>query len=105
MQRFICCNNDEAWRLSPAFDLVPNIGFNQEHVLRIGIDSSPVNLMTLLAEAKHFGIKQRRHALDVVIEIHEVVSKWDAVFTECGVPDKDAVSIDKDIIQRLKRLK
>ncbi len=49
--------------------------------------------------------KQRQHALDVVIEIHEVVSKWDAVFTECGVPDKDAESIGKDIIQRLKRLK
>jgi len=23
-------HNDEGWRLSPAFDLVPNIGFNRE---------------------------------------------------------------------------
>lgn len=37
------------------------------------------------------------------IEIHEVVSEWDAVFTVCGVPEKDVESIGKDIIQRLKK--
>jgi hypothetical protein len=32
-----------------------------------------------------------------------VVSKWDAVFTVCGMPDKDVESIGRDIIQRLKK--
>ncbi|MDP2645517.1 MAG: type II toxin-antitoxin system HipA family toxin, partial [Desulfobacterales bacterium] len=89
LKNFLMLHDEEGWRLSPAFDLVPNIGFNQEHVLRIGMDNRPADLATLLAEAKHFGIKRSQRALDVVMEIYEVVSKWDAVFTGCGVPDKD----------------
>ena len=104
LKNFLMLHNDEGWRLSPAFDLVPNIGFNQEHVLRIGIDNRPADLETLLAEAKHFGIKRRQQALDVIIEIYDVVAEWDAVFTVCGVPDKDVESIGKDIIQRLKKV-
>ena len=68
-----------AWRLSPAFDLVPNIGFNREHVLLIGLDNRPPDIDTLLAEAKYFGIKRRQQAVDVVGEVH-------GVFILCPLP-------------------
>lgn len=104
LKNFLMLHNDEGRRLSPAFDLIPNIGFNQEHVLRIGLNNRPPNLETLLTEAKHFGIKRRKQALDAVVEIYEVVSEWDAVFSISGVPGKDAESIGKDIIQRLNKI-
>jgi len=50
LKNFLMLHNDEGWRLSPAFDLVPNIGFNREHVLRIGLDNRPPDLETLLQE-------------------------------------------------------
>jgi len=66
-------HKNEDWRLSPAFDLVPNVGFNREHVLRIGYDNRPPDLETLLQEARHFGLKRREQILKVIMEVHEVV--------------------------------
>ena len=102
LKNFIMLHNDTGWRLSPAFDLIPNIGFNQEHVLRIGLDTRPPNAETLLVEAKHFGIKRRQQAVEVIEEIHETVSNWRKVFSNCNVPEKDAESMGKDIDRRLK---
>jgi serine/threonine-protein kinase HipA len=102
LKNFIMLHNDTGWRLSPAFDLIPNIAFNQEHVLRIGLDTRPPNAETLLVEAKHFGIKRRQQAMEVIEEIHEIVSKWPKVFSDCNVPDKDAESMGRDIDRRLK---
>ncbi|OEU79580.1 MAG: phosphatidylinositol kinase [Desulfobacterales bacterium S5133MH4] len=101
LKNFLILYNDEGWRLSPAFDLVPNIGFNREHVLRIGYDNRPPDLETLLQEARHFGLKRRQQTLEVVMEIHEAVSGWSTVFTACNVPEKDAQSIGRDINHRL----
>lgn len=102
LKNFIMLHNDEGWRLSPAFDLVSNIGFNREHVLRIGYDNRPPDFKTLLQEASHFGIKRQKQAREVIMEVHETVSGWSTVFTECNVPKKDAESIGKDISHRLK---
>jgi serine/threonine-protein kinase HipA len=104
LKNFIMLHNDEGWRLSPAFDLVPNIGFNREHVLRIGYDNRPPDLETLLQKAGHFGLKRRQQAKGVVMEVHEAVLEWPAIFTSNKVPAKDAESIGRDISQRLKEI-
>ncbi len=105
LKNFLILHNDEGWRLSPAFDLVPNIGFNREHVLRIGYDNRLPDLETLLQEAGHFGLKRRQQALKVIMEVHEAVSEWSTVFAACNVPERDAESIGRDINQRLKETK
>lgn len=102
LKNFIMLHDDSGWRLSPAFDLLPNIGFNQEHALRIGMDTLPPNAGMLLVEAKHFGIKRRQQAMEVITEIHEAISKWPKVFSRCNVPEKVAASIGNDIGRRLK---
>ncbi|MFO7963090.1 MAG: type II toxin-antitoxin system HipA family toxin [Desulfobacterales bacterium] len=102
LKNFIMLHDDNGWRLSPAFDLVPNIGFYREHVLRIGLDTRPPNAETLLAEAKHFGIKKRQLSMEIIAETHRAVSKWPEVFHNYNVPEKDAENIGKDIDQRLK---
>ena len=102
LKNFCMLHDDDGWKLCPAFDLVPNIGFNREHVLRIGYDNRPPNLKTLLQEAGHFGLKRQQQAAEVIRDVHEVVFGWSAVFTACNVPERDAESIGKDISQRLK---
>jgi serine/threonine-protein kinase HipA len=102
LKNFLMLHDDDGWRLSPAFDLIPNIGFNREHVLRIGMDSLPANTETLLVESKHFGIKRRQRALEIIEEIHGAVSKWFEVFGEFKVPEKDTEKIGRDLTQRLK---
>jgi serine/threonine-protein kinase HipA len=103
LKNFIMLHNDEGWGLSPAFDLVPNIGFNREHVLRIGYDNRPPDLETLLQEAGHFGLKRRQQAQELVMEVHEAVLEWPAIFIANQVPAKDAESIGSDISRRLEK--
>jgi serine/threonine-protein kinase HipA len=94
-------HDDTGWRQSPAFDLIPNIGFNREHVLRIGLDARPPDREGLLVEAKHFGIKRRQQAVDIIAQVRETVSEWPIVFRECNVTEDDAKSIGTDIGRRL----
>ncbi|MEA3416131.1 MAG: type II toxin-antitoxin system HipA family toxin [Thermodesulfobacteriota bacterium] len=103
LKNFLMLHNDEGWRLSPAFDLVPNIGFNREHVLRIGYDSRPPDLETLLQEAGHFGLKRRQQALKMIMEVYKAVSEWSKVFAAYNVPKKDYEAIGRDISKRLKK--
>jgi serine/threonine-protein kinase HipA len=103
LKNFFMLHGERGWALSPAFDLTPNIGSNQEHVLRIGLDFRVPDLKTILAEAPYFGIKRQQQAMDVVAEIHEVVSQWKSAFNRTGVPEKDARAIGADIVQRLKK--
>ncbi|MBC8317768.1 MAG: type II toxin-antitoxin system HipA family toxin [Desulfobulbaceae bacterium] len=103
LKNFLMLHDDTGWRLSPAFDLVPNVGFNREHVLRIGFNNRPSDIEILLVEAKHFGIKRRQQALEIIREVHECVSRWSSVFAMCDVPVKDAKKIGADIRQRLKK--
>ena len=103
LKNFCMLHDDQGWHLSPAFDLVPNIGFNQEHVLQIGLDSRPRDGESLLAEAKYFGIKRRQAALEVLAEVSEAVADWQRVCAECAVPAHDVQVLGGDIEQRLKR--
>ena len=102
LKNFCMLHDHDGWKLSPAFDLAPNIGFNREHVLRIGYDNRPPNLKTLLREAGHFGLKRQQQAAEVIRDVHEAVSGWSAVFAACNVPERDAENIGKDISKRLE---
>jgi serine/threonine-protein kinase HipA len=103
LKNFCMLHDDEGWRLSPAFDLVPNIGFNQEHVLRIGLDSWPPDRETLLSEAKYFGVKRLKSAVVLVQEVYTAVSEWPTIFSANDVPKKDSESIGKEIGRRLQK--
>lgn len=103
LKNFCMLHNEEGWRLSPAFDLTPNIGANQEHVLRIGTNNGTPNLETLLAEARFFGIKNRRRASDIFTEVYDGIAGWASIFDDCQVPEKDVTVIGKDIKQRMKK--
>ena len=104
LKNFCMLHDDEGWRLSPAFDLVPNIGMNREHVLRIGLDYKAPDLHGLISEARYFGIKRRQTVLDFVEEVRFFVSKWPDVFSDFEVPEKDAETIGKDISKRLGKI-
>lgn len=103
LKNFLMLHDDSGWRLSPAYDLVPNIGFNREHVLRIGLDNRPPSSEAFLAEAKCFGIKRGQQVVQIVSEIHQCISEWNSVFDVAEVPEQDAKKIGADINQRLEK--
>jgi len=104
LKNFCMLYDGQGWRLSPAFDLLPNIGLNREHVLRIG----PTNLVPgkdiLLAEAQKFGIRQWPKADEIIKKILSVVLDWQEVFAQFQVPEKDMAMLGRDIEGRLHRI-
>ena len=101
LKNFCMLHDSLGWRLSPAFDLAPNIGFNQEHVLRIGLTNRPSDIETIIAEAKYFGIKRRQSTVDLVQSVYSAVAEWPAVFSAYDVPKKDTETIGNEITRRL----
>ncbi|MFH0729088.1 MAG: type II toxin-antitoxin system HipA family toxin [Pseudomonadota bacterium] len=104
LKNFCMLHDDHGWRLSPAFDLVPNIGFNREHVLRIGLNTLTPDHATLLEEAKHFGIKRRQSAVDMLQQVCTAVLQWPSIFAGNDVPEKDMEIIGKEIGQKIIKL-
>ena len=72
----------EGWRLSPAFDLVPNIARRQEHVLRFDLDPVNPGRRNLERLGRSWGVSGSRA---IVEEICTNVAGWRTQFAEAGV--------------------
>jgi serine/threonine-protein kinase HipA len=105
LKNFCMIFDGDGWKLSPAFDLLPNIGLNSEHVLRIGYNNIVANKAVLIQEAKNFGIKQRAKADKIITAMLANVSHWETVFKEFDVPDRDMQILGRDIEGRMSRVK
>ncbi len=103
LKNFCMLYDGRGYRLSPAFDLLPNIGGNREHVLFINFSCLPPSRKALLEEAKRFGIKRERQAGKIIDSIVEVVGEWQSVFRESNVPDEDIQRLDRDIYSRINQ--
>ncbi len=105
LKNFCMLCDGRRWRLSPAFDLVPNVGLNREHVLNIGHYPWVDNRRVLVQEAGHFGIKRQSKANELIDAVLFTVADWERVFSECGVPKRDIEIIGKDIEDRLAKIR
>jgi serine/threonine-protein kinase HipA len=75
LKNFCMMFDGDGWKLSPAFDLLPNIGLNREHVLLIGYHNIVANKEVLIQEAKNFGIKQQAKADAIITCNHRTTSQ------------------------------
>jgi len=105
LKNFCMIFDREGWKLSPAYDLVPNVGMNPEHVLRIGCYNVVANRKVLIDEAKYFDIKQQSKADKIISAMFSVVSNWGKIFKEFDVPSRDIEIIGKDIEVRMAKIK
>lgn len=83
---WMVCDVERGWRLSPAFDLVPNVGRNDEHVLFFDLDPVYPGRSNLERLGRSWGIPR---AAQVVDEVFAAVARWRAEFEACGVPLAD----------------
>ncbi|MCE1273964.1 MAG: type II toxin-antitoxin system HipA family toxin [Chlorobiales bacterium] len=76
----------EGWRLSPAFDLVPNIAQRSEHVLHIDLDPIHPGKSALVKLGRSWGVSGVKSVVD---ELYTAVAGWRAEFSEAGVTGND----------------
>jgi serine/threonine-protein kinase HipA len=77
---------NEGWRLSPSFDLVPNIARRAEHVLNFDLDPRHPGRQVLTRIGRSWGV---RGSASIVDEIYATVADWKTLFSDTGVPDGD----------------
>jgi len=90
-------DRQQGWRLSPAIDLIPDVGRNGEHVLFFDLSAYYPGRHNLESLGKHWGI---RNAEDVVTQVFDAVAGWKEEFAACGVPEENLIRF-KEIDARL----
>ena len=79
-------DGEQGWRLSPAFDLIPDVGRKGEHVLFFDLNAYYPGRKNLENLGRSWGI---RNAEVVVAQVFAVLTSWKEAFASCGVPEKD----------------
>jgi len=83
---WMICDPREGWRLSPSFDLVPDIGQRGEHVLFFDLDPYFPGRVKLEKLGRTWGIAG---AAVIVDEVFSAVAGWRKEFAAGGVPSMD----------------
>jgi serine/threonine-protein kinase HipA len=83
---WMTCTSDEGWRLSPSFDLVPDINQRGEHVLFFDLDPVYPGRASLERLGRTWGIAS---AVAIVEQVFAAVSAWRDMYQSCGVSQKD----------------
>ncbi|MEI7879407.1 MAG: type II toxin-antitoxin system HipA family toxin [bacterium] len=86
------------WRLSPAFDLIPDVGRRGEHILFFDLDAYYPGRNNLEQLGLRWGI---RNAVEVVKQVFDAIAGWKAAFNSVGVSDTDMTRF-LDIDSRLR---
>jgi len=102
LKNFTLLYKENGFRLSPAYDLLPDTEMRKEHDLMIGSSFLPPSRADLQDLAKRWKIRQADKIID---EIVEVVSKWKSMFKEYKVPESDIAFFEWDLNRRKKRMR
>ena len=81
-------DHEQGWRLSPAFDLIPDVGQRGEHVLFFDLGAYYPGRKKLENLGRRWGI---RNAEIVVEQVFNAVADWKEEFAESGVPENDSI--------------
>lgn len=102
LKNFILLRGSEGYRLSPCFDILPDVGHNRQHTLAIGQSFSTPDRQTLRqVGARWTGLQEA--AIDEIIDrVLDAVLHFDAVASESGCEDNTRMIFSKDIQRRVE---
>ncbi len=106
LKNFCMLHDEQGWRLSPAFDLLPNVAMNREQQLHIDCQFQPTRGDALLREAPNFAIKHPPKARQIINNSINIIARsWQQVFTKFKVPQHDIDILNNDISNRITSLR
>lgn len=100
LKNFWMVNAGAGYRLSPAFDLVPDVGEKGEHTLCFDLAFTPPLKNDWLKIGKLWGV---RGALSIIEEVAAAMSAFEGLARRSGVPEENIAAIKGDIERRRKR--
>lgn len=87
LKNFTMIRDETGYRLSPAYDLLPDIAGRREHVLMFEHDHFVQNLAVLERIGRACGIRKSREVID---QVKTVIANWRDEFERYAVPAEDA---------------
>lgn len=103
LHNFMMLNDGHGYRLSPVFDILPNVGENLEHVLFFEYDGYTPNRSAIDALSKRFKLSPVK-AQQIVDEVASAVSCISGYFEEAEVPPAESEQFSHDIQQRVAQV-
>ncbi|MFH2124156.1 MAG: type II toxin-antitoxin system HipA family toxin [Pseudomonadota bacterium] len=102
LQNFSMLHTSRGWRLSPGYDITPNI-HQDRHILRINGIDGPFSRQDLLIEGRQFGLSAQkcRRLFD---EVFTGLASWEMTFEQCGVPWEHTRNLRADLHRRRSSL-
>lgn len=99
LKNFWLLRDVAGWRLSPAFDLLPDTAGLREHVLRFDLTPSAPGSAELAALGRKWGVSGAAALCD---EVRAALAEFAPVAADFGVPHTDIDRFAPDIARRLR---
>ncbi len=100
LKNFAMRREATGWRLTPAFDLLPDVLQRGEHCLHFGAVGERPDAAAVRTLARAFGLSPRR-AGTIIGEVTSALAGWRERFADHGVPNADRAILGRDIERRL----
>jgi len=97
LKNFWMLHDDSGWRLSPAFDLLPDTGRLVEHVLCFDLEPAAPKPAQLAALGRKWGITSAAAICD---EVRVALAEFAPVAADYGVPQPDIDRFAADLARR-----
>ena len=101
LKNFTMIHDIGGYRLSPAYDLLPDVNANQEHVLIFGVQRYIESHGTVIDMALRWGVAD---ALGILENVLAGLSRFEEFAALAGVPDANVAEIRKDLGRRSRRV-
>ena len=99
LKNFWLLRDAAGWRLSPAFDLLPDTAGLREHVLRFDLTPTAPKRTELAALGRKWGVSGAAAMCEAV---HAALAEFALVAADFGVPQPDIDRFSPDIARRLR---
>jgi serine/threonine-protein kinase HipA len=98
LKNFWMLHDRRGYVLSPAFDLLPDIGGRREHVLLFDLTPNPPGPDGLAALGRRWGVAG---AAGICREVQDAVARFGAIAEQYSVPEEACTRFARDIVRRL----
>jgi serine/threonine-protein kinase HipA len=103
LKNFAMLHDDNGWRLTPAYDLLPDVNQRREHILHFGPAGLMPTATAMGQQARVFGISPAT-AATIREQVIDALTHWRRQFSASRVPEHDIQRLDGSISARLALL-
>ncbi|NOX25380.1 MAG: type II toxin-antitoxin system HipA family toxin [Deltaproteobacteria bacterium] len=101
LQNFSMLRTKTGWRLSPAYDIVPNI-YQTFHLLKVNGRHEQIGFEDVIQEGRKMGLSAHL-CRSIFGDVIDRIADWETVFDQCEVPQKQTIELRACIDKNLAR--